>query len=154
MIGHEAAKVYKVLVCGSREWSDAKPIHYALEAIAKRHAGKYLVLVHGAQRKWSEELNRDVGADSIAGKEGKLLGYEVRPYPAQWKQFGHSAGPRRNQTMLDAEHPDKRGHRINLVLAFHDLRFYQERTGTQDMLQRACSAGIPARILVEPWRNR
>lgn len=54
---------------------------------------------------------------------------EERRYPAQWSLHGRSAGPRRNQRMLDEGRPD-------LVLAFPGAR------GTADLVRRAQAAGV------------
>jgi hypothetical protein len=60
----------------------------------------------------------------------------VLHYFANWKLFGLSAGPIRNQQMLDEGKPD-------FVIAFHD-NLYASR-GTQDMVTRAMKAGVPVR---------
>lgn len=91
--------------------------------------GRYVIttLIHGDCR----------GADRIAGEvaHGLRPRVEVIPVPADWQAHGRSAGPKRNQFMIDEHQP-------NLVLAFHaDL---PRSRGTKDMLRRAWHAGIPA----------
>lgn len=56
-------------------------------------------------------------------------------YPADWNQYGKTAGPIRNSLML-AQHPD-----IDLVLAFHD-DLEGSSKGTLDMVRKAQKGGI------------
>lgn len=126
----------KVLVCGSREWTDRRTIR---EWLAKCPKGS--VIVHGAAR----------GADAIAGEEARALGFEVREYPADWERHRKGAGPIRNQQMLDAESPDA-------VLAFSWVVAPKDRTapksitrGTSDMVVRALEAGV--RVTIVPPRR-
>lgn len=108
-----------VLCCGDRYWSQYGPIFRALFLLPK---GSHVV--HG---------DCD-GADKMCGYVAYTLGHKVSRHPADWKQFGHSAGPRRNQQMLN-EHPD-----ISLGIAFHD--HFQQSRGTLDMTKRLTKAGI------------
>jgi hypothetical protein len=73
------------------------------------------------------------GADSLAILVAKELGFDYRVYPANWSEYGKSAGPKRNQTMIDIEKPV-------LVIAFHDC--IDKSKGTKDMLKRARYHGI------------
>ena len=120
----------KVLVCGSREWVEQAPIERELRKLPPG-----TIIVHGACR----------GADNIAGYVAKLLGFEVRPYPADWDFYGPSAGILRNKKMLDKEHPDKAGVRIDKALAFH--RDPNLGKGTKDMVKRLKQAEIPYEVL-------
>ncbi len=116
----------KVLVCGSRNWTNRDAIWRELEKLPEG-----TIIVHGGAR----------GADRIAGNVAKLLNFEVRVYPADWLTNGKAAGPIRNQEMLDKEHPDKDGVPVSLGLAFsEDLE--NPRRGTSDMCRRMDSKGI------------
>lgn len=120
-----------VLVCGARDWTQRETIRSWL---SKLPPGS--VIVHGAAR----------GADTIADEEARALGFEVRPYPADWQKHGKAAGPIRNQRMLDAEAPD-------VVLAFTFIIEQGENDpgtitrGTGDMVYRALKAGIRCTII-------
>lgn len=101
---------FRVLVTGSREWTDRAVIRTALEALSDYQPTPELItIVHGAA----------VGADTIADEEAKALGYTREPYPIpkeEWRPphlhgvIDYSVGPRRNQRMLDTG--------VDLVLAF------------------------------------
>jgi hypothetical protein len=114
----------KVLCCGSRNWKSWEPIWRELRGL-----GGLTEVVHGDCR----------GADKMCGYAADKLGYRVHKFPADWEQFGHSAGPIRNDAMLDS-HPD-----IGLVLAFHDS--YATSKGTKDMVEKARAAGIPVNFI-------
>lgn len=116
----------KLLITGSREWTDRKAIR---DVLARFPAGT--VLIHGACR----------GADKIAAGVGNQLGFDVRPYPADWERFGNAAGPIRNQEMIDKECLD--GDEIDICIAFHDD--LENSKGTKDMIEKADNAGINTR---------
>jgi hypothetical protein len=110
----------RVVVTGSREWTDQKTISRAIAEV-----GNIRLLVHGACR----------GADLICSHEALLRGIEVFSAPADWKRLGPKAGLIRNAQMLDQYEP-------NLVLAFPT----QNSTGTWDLVRKAQAKGIPVRI--------
>ncbi len=130
----------RVLVCGSRDWTDPEPIRRELRALPIREGTftnqdgyeTYVIgpeIVHGAAR----------GADCIAGQIAKEMGLPVRALPAQWEKYGKRAGPLRNEQMLGEFYP------IDLVIAFHeDLT---KSKGTKDMVNRALRDGIPVKII-------
>lgn len=108
-----------VLCCGDRYWTQYTPILRALLLLPK---GSHVV--HG---------DCD-GADKMSGFVASQLKHKVSRHRADWKQFGRSAGPRRNQQMLN-EHPD-----ISLGFTFHDR--FSESLGTLDMTKRMTEARI------------
>ncbi len=80
--------VVRVLVTGSRNWTNADAVAAALDAASIEHPG--FVLVHGGA----------VGADRIAGEWAARRGEpaQVFPYP---RGMGRRGGPVRNQRMVD-----------------------------------------------------
>ena len=112
----------RVLICGSRNWTDGEAIFAALEALPGVH-----VVIEGEAP----------GADSLARDAAYALGIPVLPFPADWEKYGRAAGPIRNQQMLEEGTPD-------LVLAFP----IGSSPGTWDMVRRAQAAGIEVRILL------
>src|SRR4051812_23315368 len=86
--------MFRVLVTGSRTWTDTAVINTALIALGVRH-GPALVVVHGACPR---------GADAIADAWCQRTGTPVERHPADWST-GRAAGHRRNAAMV-ATHPD------------------------------------------------
>lgn len=113
----------RVLVCGDRHWTDREFLYKILNALDEQLDIDYII-EGGAN-----------GADKMAGDwavdESQHALIEM--YPAQWKLYGRSAGPRRNRQMLKEGKP-------NLVVAFHDD--IEHSKGTKDMLKAAKQAGI------------
>lgn len=119
----------KILICGSRDWDDYHPIYLVLvgaKALAEA-LEEPLELVHGAAR----------GADSRAAELAESLGIETHPVHADWKTYGKSAGPLRNQKMLDE-------HEISVIYAF---RLPGKSVGTDDMVRRGREAGISTYVI-------
>ena len=111
----------RVLVTGSREWTDRGVIRHALETLPRD-----TVIIHGAAR----------GVDRIAGEIATELGFMVEPYPADWGTYGRkAAGPIRNRQMLVEGKPD-------VVYAFHD-DLWKKSKGTKNMANQALHAGVP-----------
>ena len=86
------------------------------------------VIIHGGCR----------GADLLAADVAKELSIPTEEYPADWNTHGRSAGPKRNQQMLDKGKP-------TFVLAFHDD--IDESKGTKDMVLRAKKAHLPFKVV-------
>lgn len=110
------APVFKVLVCGSRGYTDQIALDQVLTALHREY--HFTCLIHG----------NATGADQLADKWAHANGVERVACPADWKRKGRAAGPIRNQQMLEM--------RPNLVIAFPG------GTGTKDMVRRATKVGI------------
>ena len=119
----------KILVCGDRLWMDRETIRCRLTDLARENIDGYRTwtIIHGAAR----------GADSIAGEEGKKLGFKVVEFPANWERYGKSAGPLRNLRML-MENPD-------LVIAFHDD--LSKSRGTAHTVRESRKRGIRVEVI-------
>ena len=113
---------FRVLVTGGRGYPDREAVFSRLatcrQVVARR--GLKLIVIHG---------DCPTGADHWAALWCRREGINERRYPAQWNLHGRSAGPRRNQRMLDEEQP-------GLVLAFPGGR------GTADLVRKAHTAGV------------
>jgi len=136
--------VKRVMVTGSRDWTDRATIHRALRDHAP--AGD-VELLHGDAP----------GADTIAAELADELGWTVRPFPADWSVtpdtptgrirrrrdgtlYDVAAGVIRNRVMLN-EQPD-------LVLAFQR----RGSKGAQDAIDEARRRGIPVVVHTEEGR--
>lgn len=85
----------RVLVTGSRNWSDRIAVFEALND-AFILSGGYLVLVHGAC-----PTGADAQAEAWAVQmRGRGFSVKSEPHPADWKQFKKAAGFRRNAEMV------------------------------------------------------
>lgn len=111
---------YRILITGSRHWSDRDTIEVAVYW-ASLHANGRVVVVHGAAR----------GADTLAADAARRLGLDVEAHPADWQRFGRSAGHRRNAEMVAAG--------ADICLAFP----LGESPGTRGCMALALAAGIP-----------
>lgn len=87
-------RTVRVLVTGSRTWTDAATITAALDELHARH-GQALVVVHGACPR---------GADTLAQAWARARGVPVEAHPADWSK-GRGAGPARNAAMVSSR-PD------------------------------------------------
>lgn len=134
-----------MLVCGDRNWGrfylpDGTPDHVKdrevraatfrfLDSVATFASAD--VLIEGCAR----------GADRMA-EEWATTAYPLigvhRHFPADWDKYGRSAGPIRNQRMLDEGRPD-------LVVALHDN--LSESRGTAHMVRISELANIPVYAL-------
>lgn len=115
-----AERKRRVIVCGSRGWTDRGRISDRLALLPDD-----TVVVHGAAR----------GADRIAHQEAQKLGLLVEPHPADWDRLGKRAGFVRNEEMAEAG--------ASLCIGFWDGR----STGTTDMLDRARAHGIEVEVV-------
>ncbi|MFC5799093.1 SLOG family protein [Streptomyces formicae] len=118
----------RVIVTGSRKWTDRGAVYGALETLRFHHGA--FMLVHGACA---------TGADAIAEEWFEILGRrggcERVKYKAAWETRGKAAGPERNQRMIEAG--------ADLVLAFP----LPEGSGTQHTMKLAAEAGIEVRVI-------
>lgn len=82
----------EIIVTGSRHWDDAQELYHFLDKVVSKFGGQEIRLIHGAAK----------GADTMAHNWAMERGYTSTGYPANWQEFGKSAGMRRNRWMLDA----------------------------------------------------
>ena len=110
----------KVLVTGSRKWTDFDTIYNRLAQLPKD-----TIIVEGGA----------TGADTLARTAAYKLKLDRLCMKANWKMHGRSAGAIRNRTMLDLN-PD-------LVLGFR----LNQSSGTTDCLDEARKRGIPVEVV-------
>lgn len=122
----------RVLVCGDRYWTDYQTIMDTLSKI-QQERGIDVVIEGEAE-----------GADKMGAQAARVLGIPVLPFPADWRKWGHNAGPMRNIQMLEEGNP-------TLVLAFHD--FIKNSKGTHHMIQAAEKAGVKWEVLKSSKRR-
>lgn len=88
----------RVLVTGSRDWSDPAAIFDALDELLRAAivAGESLTVVHGACPKGADDIARAWTAGR-GGFDSRVL---HEPHPADWKRHGKRAGILRNAEMV------------------------------------------------------
>jgi len=119
----------RLLVCGSRTWTDHPRLWQVLDRLVSEHSDGQVTVIEGDAR----------GADRLAGQLAHQRGWRLERYPADWTRHGRAAGFRRNARMLQQGRPD-------LVVAFTVGPLQQSR-GTADMVRRARAAGVPVQII-------
>jgi len=147
---------FRLLVTGSRTWRDAHAVTFALDAASLDALGREVIVVHGA----CEE-----GADLLADRAARDLGFTVEPHPADWEspcrpecKPGHrrrrrdgtdycpAAGNYRNEEMV------RLGADVCLCFVMPcarpgwcSRRGPHDSHGASDCAERAEKAGIPVR---------
>ncbi len=117
----------KVLITGSRHWSDKEAIERAMA-----RANPDTIIEGGAP-----------GADAIAKEYARRKSIKVVEVKAEWDRYGNRAGPIRNSAMI-AMKPD-------LVLAFSkDL---SKDKGTVDTIKKALVENIKV-CYTDRYNNR
>jgi hypothetical protein len=117
---------FRILVTGSRDWGDKQELRLALVAAWTPYQ-ESAVIVHGACPS---------GADAMAAEWARDYGVRAEPHPADWEQFGKSAGFRRNAEMVALG--------ANVCLAF----IRNGSRGATHCAAEAQKAGIPVRHYV------
>lgn len=127
-IPEEATTTFRVLVTGSRSWTDEGVIHDALSGI--HFPRKRIVLVHGACPQGADQIADEWAAIRNSGGGSPVI---VERHPADWDRLGKRAGFARNAEMV------KLG--ANLCLAF----IVDQSRGASYTADLAEKAGIPVR---------
>lgn len=136
--------VIRILVTGSRMWSNVPLLAASLDAAAAGH--DHVTLIHGRcdprntdgeRVPWELALKYPddgpyLGADWHAHHHALGHGWKIEPYPANWSLYGNGAGPIRNQRMVDLRPPAE-------VCIGAPLG---KSPGTRDCMARARKAGI------------
>lgn len=125
-VTHGTTAKQRVVISGSRDWTDEDAIHQQL----LRFSPQDTIIVHGGCR----------GADMIADRVAKSMGFAVECYPAEWNKYGKAAGPIRNSLMLEISPPPVH------LLAFP----LPQSRGTIDAIHKAQAKGITVTISTKP----
>jgi hypothetical protein len=129
---------YRVLVTGSRAWSDADMVREALKTTAAfTDPNKALTLIHGGAP----------GLDTMAAEIAAANFWYIESYPAHFQLYGRAAGPKRNQEMVASG--------ADICLAFPLV--LDSWSGTMHCMITADRAGIPVYVCrdtgVDRWKE-
>lgn len=110
--------MFRVIIAGTRNYDD----YDSLKAYADYKLSRIeddIEIVSGGAR----------GADALGERYAKEKGYSIKRFPAEWKKYGRSAGPRRNEAM--AKYADA-------LLSYWDGK----SKGTKNMIELAKANGL------------
>ena len=118
-------KTFKVVVCGSRGFKNYELLKSKLDTLlVNKIDSSRVVILSGCAR----------GAD-ICGENYAIESWlDIERFPAQWEKYGKSAGPRRNELMLQ---------QADAVVAFWDGK----SRGTAHMIEITRKSGKPLRVV-------
>ena len=114
--------MFKVIVAGSREFSDYVFLTEVLDQLLKDEPD--VEIVSGTAR----------GADSLGERYAADKGYKLTKFPADWNTYGKSAGYRRNVDM---------GNYADALIAFWD----GVSKGTKHMIDIATNKGLKVCVI-------
>ncbi len=107
--------VKRIVVAGCRDYDNYEEAKRYIDFCINRIKNEYeLIFVSGDCR----------GADKLGERYAIENGYAVERYPADWKKYGRSAGPKRNEKMAEI---------ADYVICFWDGK----SCGTQSMIKYA-----------------
>ena len=112
----------KIIIAGGRDFDDYDKLCQFCDGILSEHTE--IEIVSGTAK----------GADKLGEKYAVEKGYPIRQFPADWAQFGKSAGYKRNAEM--AEYADA-------LIAFWDGK----SKGTKHMIDLANRAKLKVQII-------
>jgi len=114
----------RVVIAGSRNFNDYEMFANIVGEFLKPICEEYeMIIVSG----------HCSGTDLMGERYAKENGFDVEIYPAEWKKYGRSAGPKRNKQMVDV---------ADFAIAFLSVN----SKGTHSMIQYAKQKGISVKI--------
>lgn len=156
----------RLLVCGSRDWTDSGEIAFHLALIFGTDPNRLVIHGNCGDLNHRERGKRvPMGADVLAGWCAAGVGAGVEVYPVDHALDGPwpEAGPRRNLRMFRESRPDRglafgalwervapprQEKQYGLFDVAAVMRF--ERTGTGGMVKIMLDAGVPVRWVAAP----
>lgn len=108
---------FVLAVCGGRNFDDKARVFSVLDRVNRKR--KITTLIQGMC---------PTGADMLAAAWAKERGIQCFGFLANWREFGKSAGPRRNKQMID--------------YGLHGVIAFPGGVGTADMVRQSKEAGL------------
>lgn len=117
--------VFRVIIAGSRSFSDYVTLQAACDNIlSQKRMTHTIVIISGTAR----------GADTLGEQYAHERGYTIERFPADWQQYGKTAGLVRNRQMAD---------NADALIVFWD----SQSKGTKNMIMEAKKKGIAVRVI-------
>lgn len=117
--------VFRVIIAGSRSFSDYVTLQATCDNIlSQKRMTHTIVIISGTAR----------GADTLGEQYAHERGYTIERFPADWQQYGKTAGLVRNRQMAD---------NADALIVFWD----SQSKGTKNMIMEAKKKGIAVRVI-------
>ena len=117
--------LFRVIIAGTRSFNDYELLRTSCNnLLSEKQRTHTIVVISGTAR----------GADQMGERYAKERGFQLRRFPADWEQYGKSAGHIRNAKMAD---------NADALIAFWD----GESNGTKNMIDNARRKGLAIRII-------
>lgn len=127
---HSYPRKKYIFVTGGRDYKDRNRINEVMSGY-----------IGSNEEHWSIVHGDAAGADALVDSWADHHGVQRFRVPANWKQYGKSAGPKRNQLMVDTF-----GKEAVVCIAFPT----STSIGTWDMVGKCKAASIPVKIIDSP----
>lgn len=116
---------FRVIIAGTRTFSDYELLRTTCNNLLyEKQRTHTVVVISGTAR----------GADQMGERYARERGFQLRRFPADWEQYGKSAGHIRNAKMAD---------NADALIAFWD----GESKGTKNMIDNARRKGLAVRVI-------
>jgi len=116
---------FRVIIAGTRSFNDYELLRDSCNnLLSEKQRTHTVVVISGTAR----------GADQMGERYAKERGFQLRRFPADWEQYGKSAGHIRNAKMAD---------NADALIAFWD----GESKGTKNMIDNARRKGLAVRVI-------
>lgn len=114
--------MFRVIIAGCRDYTDYEALKAYTDRMLSNITDEIQIVSGGAS-----------GADALGERYAREKGYSLKRFPADWNQYGRSAGPKRNRQM--AQYADA-------LIAFWD----GVSRGTKNMIDEANAGGLLVRV--------
>lgn len=116
---------FRVIIAGTRSFNDYELLRDSCNnLLSEKQRTHTVVIISGTAR----------GADQMGERYARERGFQLRRFPADWEQYGKSAGHIRNAKMAD---------NADALIAFWD----GESKGTKNMIDNARRKGLAVRVI-------
>lgn len=117
--------LFRVIISGTRSFNDYELLRASCNSLlSEKQRTHTVVIISGTAR----------GADRLGERYARERGFQLRRFPAEWEQYGRSAGHIRNAKMAD---------NADALIAFWD----GESKGTKNMIDNARRKDLAIRII-------